>query len=100
MTAAVVTAPMKAATGKRTAGWPVTIQKTASRLAPVSIPMMSGETSGFRTTPWKSAPATASPAPMRMAQMMRGNRRVRTTKTWSSEPMPRTAARASLKGIR
>ena len=48
---AVTAAPMKAATGRRSAFCLVTSQKTAQSVAPALMPIMSGETSGLRAIP-------------------------------------------------
>ena len=81
ITAAVATAPPKAATGSRAGSAPTSRIATAHAAAPVLMPMMSGETSGLSTSDWNSAPEVARQAPARVATTTRGKRSEFTTKS-------------------
>src|SRR4029077_1527473 len=52
---------------------------TAPSAAPEEAPRMSGDTNGFRKSPWNAVPATASAAPTNAAAITRGPRTCRTT---------------------
>ena len=75
--APVAAPPNSAAKGTAAKGAPGTarIITTATRPAPAVTPMMSGDASALRVTPWRSAPETASWDPTRTARTILGSRK-------------------------
>src|SRR3569623_1012053 len=83
---------------------PSTMKRTAPRPAPDDTPTRPGSASGLRNNPWRIAPDTARPAPMRLAIMVRG-RRMSNTTTWSRcstawpTAMPRRSSSAPMTSV-
>ena len=99
MTIAFVRAPAKAAQGSNETFPPAATMKTAQVAAPLLMPMMSGDTSGFPTSDWKIAPEAARHMPARTATVIRGNRSELITKWYSPLLSQSAVVRASLAGI-
>tara|TARA_Y100000746_G_scaffold77635_1_gene65406 strand:- start:419 stop:694 length:276 start_codon:yes stop_codon:yes gene_type:complete len=74
---------MKAARGRYVTVPPVANKMTAQTAAPLFTPMMSGDTRGLFIKDWKIAPDVAKHIPARTATVIRGNRNVLITKSYS-----------------
>src|SRR2546423_1074357 len=70
----------------------------APSVAPADTPSVSGDASGFRSSAWKTTPATAKALPTRAAAITRGSRATKNTcaSTLSANGIERSNARTRL----
>src|SRR6478735_7290403 len=72
----------------------------APSAAPEAVPSTYGSASGFRSSPWNVAPATASPVPTTIAVRTRGSRRsITMASAVGAQLMPRSIPRTRLARI-
>ena len=72
----------------------------APSAAPDAVPSTYGSASGFRSSPWNVAPATASPVPTTIAVRTRGSRRSMTiASAVAAQAIPRSRPRSRLARI-